>query len=290
MALSDKCMVVFVEHHAVAVHPVAEQAVADGDPDEVHGVGLVVLDDVRGERRGVDAAVTLRRHEQLVVAERGELDEEVLESGVVLFHREVVAGVAVGRLAVRETHARGRLQVDDVGERGPGKWVGLEGEVVLDFERAMFSQEAVQRGAARASVEPQKKGAIRGTVLGLHEPVVQPAAAAAVQVAAVLQKLPLELRRQPGELRDQVCRSGGFWNLLRVQGSSSGGSWDLFRVQGSGSGGFWNILRVQGNSSGGSWDLFRVQGSGSGGFWNILRVQGSSFEGFWKFLRVQGSG
>ena len=157
-----------------AAHLRAPAAVADGEALEVDLVCRVVHDLLR-QRRAVHTRVRFAGDVEWVLRELREALEEALEDIVVVHGRRGVGGGAVVVVAVREAHARRRLEEDVGGRLLPagltvkelrdGGGVLRQGAVV-GHEGAVLGEEADERGGAGPAVQPERDGV--GLRVALH--------------------------------------------------------------------------------------------------------------------------
>lgn len=140
---------------------------------------LVVLVDLVGKKRNVDASVRLARNVDRVryvrlvfeAVEPAKKDLEVVMCAAVVGVRAILRSRQV--VAGRKANACRLLDVQDVGLVVPGPLVGSVGRVAVpQYVGAGLLQEAEHRGAARASVEPDEQWSRRSVLLRLKENVV----------------------------------------------------------------------------------------------------------------------
>mmetsp|Transcript_15039 Transcript_15039/g.39526 ORF Transcript_15039/g.39526 Transcript_15039/m.39526 type:complete len:365 (+) Transcript_15039:317-1411(+) len=158
---------------------VARASVADSDALEWGaGVGAVkgALDDGLSQGGHINASVGLARDEEVVGGVLREQGKELLDgcavvSGGLIIIRDVVGTV----IAVREAHARRRLEVYHCGLLGPCcVVVGQLCEVIrVDVEGAVLIEVPVEGRASRAAIEPEDDWVGRGIAFALDEPVVE---------------------------------------------------------------------------------------------------------------------
>jgi len=162
------------------VLPVGD-TITDGETLEVGledvivvGVLLVVLVDVVGEVRHVDASIGLTRDEEIVLLVLRELFEPLEHNGkIVCAALVVIEGAVLDRVAVGVANTSRLLDVEQVGLAVPRVLVGVElGAAALEAEGTVLLHEAEHGRATGATVEPDQDGGVSRVVLGFEEEIM----------------------------------------------------------------------------------------------------------------------
>lgn len=143
------------------------QTVTDENRLEVD-VALLVSQDLRSEHGNVVTSIRLARNVEVLLRILGELLEEESEQRV-----DILAsgnGVADGRATVGVADVDGLVKEDHGSVGVPGEIIVDRLDVLANAAGSKLQEQASERGAAGATVQPQNDRVVLGIVAGLEEP------------------------------------------------------------------------------------------------------------------------